>query len=165
MEIRRIMSTPAVCCVENVGLNIPAQLMWEHDLGMVPVVDAGGRLAGVITDRDICMATFTRGQAPQDIRVSEVMSRELHTIHADASLEAAEHEMSAYAVRRLPVVDDESHPIGVVSMNDLARSVATARRRDGHAHELVETLAAIGAHRAGSAQVVELPTDPRRGVL
>lgn len=38
--------------------------MWEHDIGCLPIIDADGRVAGMITDRDICMAAYTRGTAP-----------------------------------------------------------------------------------------------------
>jgi CBS domain-containing protein len=44
-------------------LNFAAQLMWEHDCGVAPVVKENGRLCGVITDRDICMAAYTQGAA------------------------------------------------------------------------------------------------------
>ena len=46
-----------------------AQLMWDHDFGALPVVDADGRLVGMITDRDICMAAYLRGQPLHDISV------------------------------------------------------------------------------------------------
>jgi CBS domain-containing protein len=36
--------------------------MWERDCGVVPVVDASGQLVGMLTDRDVCMAAYTRGQ-------------------------------------------------------------------------------------------------------
>jgi len=151
MNVQEIMTTPARCCTDKATLTVPAQLMWDHDCGMVPVIDAEGALVGVITDRDICMAAYTRGQALAAISVSEVMSRGVHTIHAEESLDATERAMSAFGVRRLPVVDSDDRPLGVVSMNDLARAIAT-RRRDGQAHELVETLAAIGKHREGPVE-------------
>ena len=48
--------------------------MWDHDCGCAPVVDGHGRLAGIITDRDICMAAYTQGMPLEAIPVERAMS-------------------------------------------------------------------------------------------
>src|SRR5262245_51459466 len=54
MQIKDIMSTPAVTCPADATLDQAARAMWDSDCGILPVVFDDGRLAGVVTDRDIC---------------------------------------------------------------------------------------------------------------
>jgi CBS domain-containing protein len=63
MKIRDIMSQDVATCREDDSLDRAAQLMWDRDVGSVPVVDGEGRPLGMITDRDICMAAYTQGEA------------------------------------------------------------------------------------------------------
>jgi CBS domain-containing protein len=79
------------------------------------------------------------------------MAREVYSCHADEAIEAAEELMADKHIRRLPVVDAEDRPVGVLSLNDLARSVTTAGENDGAQRGVVRTLAAIcepRGHRA-----------------
>src|SRR5262245_6101900 len=62
MEVREIMSTDLETCRADDTLDRAARLMWEHDCGVVPVVDHEGTAVGMITDRDICMAAYTQGR-------------------------------------------------------------------------------------------------------
>jgi CBS domain-containing protein len=141
MRIREIMSSPAITCRENDTLNTAARLMWENDCGAVPVTDDDGRIAGMVTDRDICMATYTRNKAPQAIGVSEAMARQVFSCRAEDPVDAAERLMREKQVRRVPIVDSDNRPQAVLSMNDIAR--AAARKKDGFDRAAIETLAAI----------------------
>ena len=59
MRVEQLMSRPVHCCRPEDTLACAAQLMWDHDCGCVPVVAADGTgLAGIITDRDICMCAY-----------------------------------------------------------------------------------------------------------
>ncbi|CAN5917199.1 CBS domain-containing protein [soil metagenome] len=108
------------CCPDD-SLNSAAQLMWQNDCGCVPVVDSDGRAIGMITDRDICMAAYTQGQPLGDMLVASAASREIMTMRENESLDAAEALMQKHKIRRIPVVDADRRPVGIVSMNDLAR--------------------------------------------
>ena len=116
--------------------------MWEFDCGLIPVVGREGQLEGVITDRDITMAALTQGQRLYDLPVEGAMARQVLVVHPEEAVEAVERLMREGQVRRVPVVDNAGRPVGVVSLNDLARLTARARR-SGVDRELVETMAAI----------------------
>ena len=60
----------------------------------------------------------------QETRVEEIMTSPVITIHQDASLEEAEALMEEHAVRRLPVVDDHGHLVGIISRGDLREAEA-----------------------------------------
>ena len=157
MRIREIMSEPAVTCRATDSLNRAARLMWEHDCGVLPVTGDDGRLVGVVTDRDICMAAYTRGTTLRAIRVEDAMARSVFGCGPDDSLEKAETLMSDKQIRRLPVVDEYDRPIGVVSVNDIARQAATSRKQDGR-DQFTQTLAAIGRpRRVGDRPLEDLP--------
>jgi CBS domain-containing protein len=143
MKIQEIMSKPAVTCRQTETANSAAQLMWEHDCGVIPVTDGDGRLVGIVTDRDICMAAYTKGRPPRGISVSDAMSKQVFTCHPDDSLEVAERLMSDKQIRRVPIVDGENRPVGLLSLNDVVRHVASTRRKDGMEREAVETMAAV----------------------
>jgi len=146
MKIKDVMSHPVVTCPISATLDNAARLMWEFDCGVVPVVDDKGRVAGVVTDRDICMAAYTQGKPLHSIPVTSAMSRQVVAVHDGESVETAEHLMSENQIRRLPVLDGDSQMVGLVSMNDLARLAARAKRTAVD-RELVSTLAAVSEPR------------------
>jgi CBS domain-containing protein len=149
MRAQDLMSHPAVTCHVNDPLTVAASLMWEHDCGALPVVRDGGELAGMITDRDICMAAFTQGRRLDEILVNTAMANHVISAHPDESLDEIEDQMAAHQVRRLPVVDGDGKPIGILSINDLAieSSQPDTRMMNGPS-KVVRTLAAIGRSRA-----------------
>jgi CBS domain-containing protein len=149
MQIKEIMRQPAVTCPSDATLDQAARLMWEYDCGIVPVVDNDGRLAGVVTDRDICMAAYTQGHPLAAIPVWTAMAKRVVALHVDDTVEQAEHLMRESQIRRLPVMDSEHRPVGIISMNDLAR-LADEHPRRGIDRELVATLAAVSRPRPNS---------------
>lgn len=140
--VKAIM-TDAVCfCSPDQSLNAVAQLMWEHDCGAVPVVAASGELTGIVTDRDVCMAAYTKGLPLTAIVVRDVMARHVHTCAPDDSLVRAATLMASAQVRRLPVADADRRLVGVVSLADIAHGAPVLGRREAAALvlELVRAL-------------------------
>jgi CBS-domain-containing membrane protein len=162
MKVLEIMSKPAVTCRQTDGVHTAAELMWKFDCGAVPVTDEGGRLVGIITDRDICMATYTKGRSPQGIAVSEAMSKHVFACHARDSVTTAQWLMGEKQIHRLPVIDDENRPVGLLSLTDLVRRAAAAPAKDSPEREVVETLAVVCHPRSrpvlSSAMVLSTPS-------
>lgn len=144
MKVEELMSKPALTCEAHETLDVAAQKMWDHDCGVLPVVASDGRLAGVITDRDICMSAWSQGRPLGAIHVDEAMSKQVFSVKPDQDVAHADKLMADKQVRGIPVVDTEDKPIGIVSVNDLAREAARSGSRitDGVARA-VQTLAAI----------------------
>lgn len=150
MQVKDLMTaSPEVCTLDDTA-NEAARIMWERDCGAVPVVDRNGRAAGIITDRDICMAAYFQGEPLSQIRVSEVMSRELHTCRPEDEVTNAERVMRMHQVRRLPVVADGATLVGILSLSDLAQTVPRQNggRPTVETQELLQVLTAISEPRS-----------------
>jgi CBS domain-containing protein len=146
MNISDLMTRTVKSCGVNDNLQRAAQLMWENDCGAVPVVDGEGRVVGMITDRDICMAAYTQGRALWEIPVASAMANQVHGVRATDPIDAVETLMRNVRVRRVPVLDADGRPEGIVSTNDLARHArrSNGRKADGlRGDSIVQTLAAI----------------------
>jgi CBS domain-containing protein len=160
MKIQEIMTKPAVTCRQTETLNAAAELMWKFDCGAVPVTNDDGRLVGIITDRDICMATYTKGSSPNEIRVCDAMSKVFACQPGDA-LETAERLMREKQVHRVPIVDGENRLVGLLSLSDLVRNaVSTHPKGDCAPWGVVELMAAISQPRVQSEQVALIRCPP-----
>ena len=146
MKVEQIMKQAVRTCSAHDSLDCIAQSMWETDCGCAPVVDAENRVVGMITDRDICMAAYSQGKALRQLTVEGSMAKRVYCCKGSDSIAEAERVMQANQVRRLPVVDEGNHLVGIVSLNDIATE---AQRTVGRGRSKVlaavgETLAAIG---------------------
>ncbi len=146
MKVREMMSADVKSCGEQTDLASVAQIMWDGDCGIVPVVNSEHQLVGVITDRDICIAAATRASSPASIRAQDVMSRVLATCVGDDDAAEALETLKNRRIRRLPVVDDRDRLIGVLSVNDLISRAELRRGAEIAGEDVLDTLKAICAH-------------------
>jgi len=153
MRVEEIMSTHLKTCRSEDSLQAAGQSMWDHDIGILPVVAADGRLTSVITDRDIAMAASIRGKPLHEIRVSEVMSKRLVTVLPSDDLHLAEERMQAEQVHRIPVVDSAGFLTGIITINDLAHHLRSRKLANGVTpEEVAGTVAEISAPRAAASR-------------
>jgi CBS-domain-containing membrane protein len=119
MKVKEIMTQSAVSCGLDTNVGRAVELMWNRNVGMLPVVDSDGKLMGVVTDRDICIAMGTRNRLPGDLTVGEIAIKKVFTCKPNEDVHEALYEMGNHQVRRLPVINDQGVPQGVLSMDDL----------------------------------------------
>jgi CBS domain-containing protein len=119
MNVREIMSEPAVTCLPEMTLSAAARLMRDADYGTLPVVDVQGRLIGILTDRDICLAIAGSARNAAHIAVHEVMTRKLITVMVTDTIHTALWAMKDAHVRRLPVLDTFGRLRGILSIEDV----------------------------------------------
>lgn len=153
MLVKDVMTRGAFTCHPYDSLARVAQIMWDHDCGCVPVVDSDGKVVAMITDRDICMAAYLQGRPIADIPVGSAASRTLVSVLENEAIDMAEGRMAAARVRRLPVIDHDGFPVGLLSVSDLTTA---SRQREStlpanHAGRVVQTLAAISSPPAATA--------------
>ena len=146
MKVSVLMSEVVHTVGVDQSVNAAARAMWESDIGIVPVVDHQHQVVGMVTDRDIAMAGFLQGKPFSQLAVRDVMATELVSIDPDADVEAALARMSRKQVRRLPVIDSNGRVVGMLSINDIAASVADSLGPPAPA-EVLRALKLIGAPR------------------
>jgi len=127
---------------KNESLSAAAQLMWDCDCGAIPVLDEEGKVIGMVTDRDICMATWSRDASPSTVHVEAAMSRELYACSPNDTLASAESIMRSRQVRRIPVLDAERRLLGILSLADIARRGEASGAR-GSSNELAADRIAV----------------------
>ncbi len=103
MKVKELMTKDVEPCTPFTSLAAAVEALWRRDCGVLPVIDAERRVAGVITDRDIAIALGTREQSANDIPVGHVMSSSVFTCGPDDEVSAAMASMREHRVRRLPV--------------------------------------------------------------
>jgi CBS domain-containing protein len=96
-----------------------AAIMRDENCGVVPVVDAAGRLEGILTDRDIVVRGVAHDRA-HELRIEDVMTDDVSAVTEDEPLTSVLDLMGRKQVRRVPVVDRDDRLLGIISMADIA---------------------------------------------
>jgi CBS domain-containing protein len=147
MKVRELMTSCPATCTADDDLATAALRMWDEDCGVLPVVE-DGRIRGVLTDRDICMALAFRGARPPEVRVGDVIQgHAVYTCSPEDDLMAALHLMQDRRVRRLPVIE-EDRLIGLLSINDIVVAAHEEAVQEPTAAEILEALQGICEHRS-----------------
>lgn len=154
MKVVELMTRAVVSVRAHDSLGAAARLMWDHDCGAVPVLDDADRVVGMLTDRDICMATWSRDRSPWQIQASEAMSRELFHCSPNDTIAAVENLLREKQLRRMPVLDHKGELVGILSLADIARRGNQAALSGPNTDHVTATLASIcrpQAHAGKSA--------------
>ena len=119
MKVREVMSRDVQVARPDDTLRSVAQTMAQADIGAMPICD-GQRLQGMVTDRDIAIRGVAQG-LNSDAPVRQVMTGNLEYLYAEDDLDRAADKMASSQIRRLPVVDEDKHLVGILSLGDLSR--------------------------------------------
>ena len=117
VTIESVMNTPAIALDHDRPVAEAAQLMAEYDIGDI-FVTKQGRLAGIVTDRDLALRVIAEGRA-LDTEIHEVCTPNPQYLKKDDSVDSALQLMREANVRRLPVIDQDA-VVGAVSLGDIA---------------------------------------------
>jgi CBS domain-containing protein len=140
MLVKSVMTSDVKVCTPETSVAAAARIMSSRDCGIVPVVDSQHKLLGLITDRDICLAVATKFRSPDELRVSEIMTRKAYTCSPDDDVRVALNLMKNHTVRRVPVVSTDGHLFGLISIDDL---MVRADRHKGAAVSVDDVLDAF----------------------
>lgn len=119
-DVTSVMTANPACCQRDTPLPQVAQMMIDHDCGQIPVVDAGNKPVGVVTDRDIAVRIVAPGKNPASATAADAMTTPCLSVTDATSLADCLCLMEAEQVRRVPVVDDAGALVGIVSIADIA---------------------------------------------
>lgn len=143
MKVKEIMTPNAKAIWLTESLADAAQLMWENDCGVLPIIKDGRKVIGMITDRDICMAVAMSDRNPSAVSVEEVMTGQVYSVNPEDDLDHALEAMQELKIRRLPVVNAEGELEGILSINDVVLNADSTKYDD-----VVKTYQAICRHPA-----------------
>ncbi len=121
MNIGDIMTGNVISISEEEPVAAAAKLLKRNNIGSLPVHDSRGKLKGIVTDRDIVLRCVASGEDAQELRVSEIMSRNLVTAEAGEDAGKAAEKMAKSRVRRLPVTES-GILVGMVALADIAKN-------------------------------------------
>lgn len=162
MRVSELMTRRVAWVPREASLLAAAARMREADCGALPVLDPTGRVAGIVTDRDIVLAALEQNRPLADMHVTDAMTRPAVTIHDDERLAHAESLMSRFQIRRLPVANHEGRLLGMLSLGDLARVAGrVASRHEAGREAVAATLAAISAPPPGPSRPPPAKEPPR----
>jgi CBS domain-containing protein len=150
MKVKEIMSTNPKACTLTDNLSAAAGLMWDNDCGILPVVAEGGKVVGLITDRDICMAANLNSRNLWNIAVEDVISGKVFTCKAEDDIHSVLTTMQENKVRRLPVVGADGTLEGILSMNDIVLKAEEPKEKKASElsyADVVKTYKSICQHR------------------
>ena len=119
MKVFEVMTIDVGYCHPEDNLTKAAQLMWEKDCGIVPVLTADKHVLGVITDRDIAIASATRNRRTSSIKAGEMNFRPVKTCAPEDDVKDALKRMRKYKIRRLCVIGQDKDLHGIVSLSDI----------------------------------------------
>lgn len=119
MNVEQVMSRDVAVCSPEDSLESVAMLMWNNNCGAIPVVDDDGRPCGMVTDRDVAMASALQHKPLWDIRTQDVSRGAVYTCTPNDELQQALETMRDQKIRRLAVVDESGRIRGLLSIDDV----------------------------------------------
>lgn len=122
-NVEDVMSREIVTVKEDISIDEAAKAIVSGSFDHLPVVSREGKLKGIVTTWDISKAV-ANGKIS---KVSEIMTRRVHSAQLDEPIELAARKLDTYSISALPVVDNESRVIGMITSNDLSRLFARRR--------------------------------------
>ncbi|HYL85972.1 MAG TPA: CBS domain-containing protein [Candidatus Angelobacter sp.] len=146
MKVKEAMMSTPYTCPKDANLGVAAELMWKGSCGFLPVTGNDGKVCGVVTDRDICIALATRNKLAGEVSVQDVASNKLFACQPEDEIHVALLTMREGKVRRLPVINSDGKAVGVLSMDDVllhAEPSGTGRIVELSTDEVVRTYRAI----------------------
>lgn len=114
------INTSIVTVEETESALTAARLMKESEAGCLIVVRRDGTLSGIVTGRDLVLKVMAPNKPAHSVKVSEVMTSSPTTAPAsDIDIKALARILARARVRRLPIVDEHNHPVGIITLEDM----------------------------------------------
>jgi signal-transduction protein with cAMP-binding, CBS, and nucleotidyltransferase domain len=123
MSLRDVIDENLVSCNSETPISEVADLMKDEDVGAVVVVDENRKPIGIVTDRDIVVRCISESRDP-NTPVGTIMTASVASVGIDAELHDVVRVMKERGVRRIPVVDQNSFAVGLISFGDLFGLIA-----------------------------------------
>src|SRR5688572_19682964 len=120
-HVRKVKRSQSGLIVDPVTLGVDAtvqqadDIMHEFKIGGIPIVDRDGKLAGIITNRDM------RFQRDMNVSVEKIMTKDLITAAEGITLEKAEDMLKKYKIEKLPIINKKGKLVGLITFKDIQK--------------------------------------------
>ena len=121
MKVREAMAKTVSSAQKDERIVDVAKKMKQEDAGFIPIVENGGKLVGVVTDRDIVIRCIASGHNPQSDTVEHCMTQQTITIRPEDEIDQAARTMEQQEIRRLAVTEN-GRLVGVLSHGNLVQA-------------------------------------------
>lgn len=153
MKVEEVMHGSIIWSTPDTSLGEIAKIMRDNDVGAIPI-GLDGKLIGMVTDRDIVVRALADGRDVSSLTARDVMTEGVSCCRADQDLKEAIRLMEEKALRRLPVLDANSRPVGMLSLGDVSNAAEA---------ELAGELAkSVSAHHQTKQSRTEVSADKGR---
>lgn len=122
MKCSELMKSDVECCKTDTHITDVARRMKEKNIGFMPVCDDDGVVIGAITDRDIVLRVLADQRDIGTTVVGDAMTNEVINCKPDDDVSYASQLMAEHQKSRMIVIDNNNHPVGVISLSDIAKS-------------------------------------------
>ena len=139
MKVRDLMHRGIELASPDTPIAKLAKTMLEKDVGAIPV-GKNGQLLGMVTDRDITIRAVASGKDIANLTAQDVMTKGVVCCRDSDNVKNAVHTMEAKQIRRLPVIDENSQLVGMLSLGDISQATSGKIAR--------EVMKAVSAHHA-----------------
>jgi CBS domain-containing protein len=123
MKVKEMMHKGAEYVAPNAKLQVIAKKMRDYDVGSIPVCE-GGKIVGMVTDRDIAVRALANGKDLSKLEAKDVMSKDVVFCRDNEEAEDAIRIMEDNRIRRLPVLNDAKRLVGMVSLGDISHALS-----------------------------------------
>lgn len=154
MKVQDIMTRDVKSCGPDTNLAAATEILWRNNCGTLPVLDSAGRLTGIVTDRDICIALGTRNLPASDLAVRDLALKSVFTCGPNDEVHKPLKTMQEHQIRRTPVVGEDGKLVGILCLDDimLHAEKTDSKKTAGISYEdAVNTMKAICQRRAAQA--------------
>jgi CBS domain-containing protein len=132
MKVRQLMTKEVATIAESASLKEAVRMMIECKVSGLPVLDAGGRVVGIVSEGDVVhqetlrsattpLRSFFRSTEEASTTVAEAMTAKVISIGGDADHTEAARLMESSGVKRLPVIGPDGALLGIISRSDVLR--------------------------------------------
>ena len=148
MQARDVMVSPVITVDSNATVQRVASLLLQHRISAVPVVGKDSELVGIVTESDLMHRSESGTERPYSwwlrllvgdaqmasdyvkshaVKIADIMTRKVVTAAPDTPLHEIAMLLEKHGIKRVPIVDEAGHLLGIVSRANLLQAVASAR--------------------------------------